>query len=369
MEANQAAFQPYQKAPCLQVKDAPYPHATEGQIIIRNAAVAINPIDTLIQSRGDIMYTYLNYPFVLGYDMAGEVVEVGKEVTRFKVGDRVLGFSRAADKANNDPAQGAFQRYAIVYENLASQIPLHVDYEHAATIPLALATAAAALFDMAQLGMQLPTEPRRPPTGKTVIIWGGSTSVGCNAVQLAVAAGYEVFSTASPRNHEYLRKLGASQVWDYKSKTVVGDIIGALRGRTISGAVSIGSGAADKCMQIVEKCNGNKFVSMATFPVPEKEPQSLVFLRTAAMFASSLISYKVRGVVRGFQSNLVAVGPTLENGVARYIFADFLPKALDAGSFAPAPQPEVVGHGLEYIQKAFELLRKGVSAKKLVVTV
>ncbi|KAJ5569633.1 uncharacterized protein N7459_009063 [Penicillium hispanicum] len=368
MATNHGAFQPYQKAPALEIRDAPYPHPSKGQIVIRNHAVAINPIDTLIQSRGNIMYTYLNYPFVLGYDMAGDVIEIGEGVTRFKVGDRVLGFSRGAEKRINDAAHGAFQHYAVVYEDLAAQIPPHVDFEHAATLPLTVATASAALFDGSQLGMQLPTEPKRPRIGKTVLIWGGSTSVGCNAVQLAVAAGYEVFTTASPRNHEYLRKLGAVQVWDYKSKTVVDDITAALNTKTFAGAVSIGPGAAEKCIQIVERCDGNKFVSMVTFPVPEKEPRNFVILRTVAMYASSLISYKIRGAMKGFKSNLVLIAPTLENGIAKHIFTEFLPRALEAGTFIPAPEPEVVGHGLQHVQKAFERLREGVSAKKLVVT-
>lgn len=64
-------------------------------------------------------------------------------------------------------------------------------------------------------------------TGQTVVVWGGSTSVGSNAVQLAVAAGYEVVTTASPRNFDHVRALGASAVFDYNSSTVVQDIIGA----------------------------------------------------------------------------------------------------------------------------------------------
>jgi NADPH:quinone reductase-like Zn-dependent oxidoreductase len=368
MEPNRAALQPFQKADNLEVKETPFPHASTHQIVIRNRAVAINPIDTLIQSRGNIMYTHLKYPFVLGYDMAGDVIEVGDGVTRFKVGDRVLGFSQAADKNINDPAQGAFQRYVVVSEDLACCIPEHIDFAHAATLPLGLATAAAALFDIAQLGLRLPRQPKQSPTNQTVVIWGGSTSVGCNAIQLAAASGYEVFATASPQNHEYLRKLGASRVWDYKTSSVVDDLVGALQGKTLAGVVSIGVGAAEKCMQIVERCEGNKFVAMVTFPVPQKEPQNFVFLRTAVVFVSSLIYYKIRGARKGFKSNLVAIGPTLENGVARHIWTEFLPRALEARSFVPAPEPEVVGHGLELIQEAFERLREGVSAKKLVVT-
>ncbi|CAK7221358.1 hypothetical protein SCUCBS95973_004467 [Sporothrix curviconia] len=379
MPENKAAFQPAKCAPAMEVRTAPYPKPGRGQIVIQNAAVAINPIDTLIQSKGNMMFTYLKYPFVLGYDMAGEVVAAGPGVTRLKVGDRVLGFSRAGDKNINDPAQGAFQKFAVVYEYVATELPSFIDYEHAATLPLTLITAGAALFDKAQLGLPLPTEPRGAPNtaadGKpvVVVVWGASTSVGCNAVQLAVAAGCEVLATAGGRNRDAVLRLGASQVWDYRAaSTAVDEIVRALAGRTLGGVVSIGAGAAEKCIQITTKARvaagSNRHVAMATFPMPEKEPQSFVMLRTVATFVSSLASYSVRGAVRGFKWSLVDTGPTMENGVARHIFAEYLPKALAAGTFVPAPEPEVVGHGLEHVQTAFERLRGGVSFKKLVVT-
>jgi len=167
---NKAAYQPAQKAKTLEVRAAPYTPAGAGQIVVKNAAVAINPIDWLIQSRGDIMFTYLKYPFILGVDLAGEVVEVGKDVTRFKVGDRILGFGRAADQKVNDAAQGAFQNYTVIRADLASPIPSSIPYEVAAVLPLGISTASAGLFEKSTLNLDLPTEPARPPNGKTVII-------------------------------------------------------------------------------------------------------------------------------------------------------------------------------------------------------
>jgi NADPH:quinone reductase-like Zn-dependent oxidoreductase len=364
---NKAAYQPAQKANTLEVRTVPYTPPGEGQIVVKNAAVAINPIDWLIQSRGDIMFTHLKYPFVLGSDLAGEVVEVGKDVTRFQVGDRVLGFGRAAVKDVKDPAQGAFQNYTVIRADLASLIPSNMPYETAAVLPLGISTAAAGLFEKSTLNLELPTEPARPFNGKTVIIWGGSTSVGCNAIQLAVAAGYEVFSTASYKNHEYLKKLGARQVFDYRSPTVAEDMIRALKGKSTAGALSIGNGAAEKCMQILDNSTGtNKFVAMATFPVPEKEPQSFVMLRTVIFFVSWLIAYKFKGMIKGIKSTLIRID--VNSGVSKHIFVDFLPKALQKGSYVAAPEPEITGRGLEFIQEAFDLQKRGVSAKKLVVS-
>ncbi|KAH8705819.1 putative alcohol dehydrogenase [Talaromyces proteolyticus] len=368
MPSNRAAYQPGQKAPSLEVQDAPYTSAEADKIVVKNGAVAINPIDWLIQSRGDIMFTHLVYPFVLGSDVAGEVVEVGKNVTRFKVGDRVVGFTRGTDQKINDPAEGGFQLYTVLRPNLVSHIPEKVTYESAAVIPLGLATAAAGLFEDTELALDLPSEPAKPSNGKTLIVWGGSTSVGVNAIQLGVAAGYEVFTTGSPKNHGYLKSLGASQVFDYKSPTVTADMSKALKGKFTAGALSIGQGAAEKCMEILNKSNGNKFIAMASFPVPQKEPQSMIFFRTVIFFVSWMISFKVKGLFRGVKSNLLNAGMITNSGVAKAIFVDYLPKALAAGTFTPAPKTDVVGHGLEHIQNAFNTQKKGVSASKIVVT-
>jgi NADPH:quinone reductase-like Zn-dependent oxidoreductase len=367
MPSNRAAYQPGQKAPSLEVRDAPYKPADADKIIIKNGAVAINPIDWLIQARGDIMFTHLAYPFVLGSDVSGEVVEVGKGVKRFKVGDRVVGFTRGSDPKINDPAEGGFQDYVMLRPDMVSHIPDSISYEEASVIPLGIATAAAGLFEKTELALDLPSEPAKPANGKTVLIWGGSTSVGVNAIQLAAAAGYEVFTTASPKNHEYLKSLGASQVFDYKSPSVVSEMVKALKGKTTAGALSIGQGAAEKLMEILDKSQGNKFVALATFPVPQKEPQTLIFFRTVVFFVSWMISYKVKGMFKGIKSNLLNAGMITNSEVGRGVFIDYLPKALAAGTFTPAPKAEVVATGLDHIQEALDIQKKGVSASKVVV--
>jgi hypothetical protein len=138
---------------------------------------------------------------------------------------------------------------------------------------------------------------------------------------------------------------------------VAEDMIRALKGKSTAGALSIGNGAAEKCMQILDNSTGaNKFVAMATFPVPEKEPQSFVMLRTVIFLVSWLIAYKCKGMIKGIKSTLIRID--VNSGVSKHIFVDFLPKALRKGSYVAAPEPEVTGRGLESIH----------SAKKLVVS-
>ena len=94
-------------------------------------------------------------------------------------------------------------------------------------LPLAVSTAACGLFQADQLSLAHPSA-KPEPAGRTLLVWGGSSSVGSNAIQLAVAAGYEVIATASPRNFGYVTNLGASRVFDYNSPEVVADIVAAL---------------------------------------------------------------------------------------------------------------------------------------------
>lgn len=80
---------------------------------------------------------------------------------------------------------------------------------------------------------------------RAIIITGGASAVGSSAIQLAVSAGYEVVSTASPKNFDYVKKLGAIHVLDYKSETVVTDLAAAVRDYDLAGGYSIGDGSAD----------------------------------------------------------------------------------------------------------------------------
>lgn len=238
--------------------------------------------------------------------------------------------------------------YTILQVNITSEIPSTLSYENACVLPLGLSTAAAGMFSKDFLALQYPTVPPKP-TGKTLLVWGGSTSVGCNAVQLAVSAGYEVISTASPKNFDLVKTLGASQVFDYSSPTVVSDLIKAFKGKTCAGAVAIGhalttatSGLSEACVEVVARSEGNKFVAMAQPPPKDLLPS--------------------------VETKFILGGSVRDNEVGKTIYEDFLPKALAVGQFVAAPDPLVVGKGLEFMQDALEVQKKGVSAKKVVVS-
>jgi len=348
----------------LAVKPAPYTHARENEIVVKNHAVAINPLDWIIQVAGNVAYRWIKYPFVLGADLAGEVVEVGTAVTRFKVGDRVLGHAVGSDKQRNTPAEGAFQEYTVVLARMAAPIPGTMPYESAAVLPLALSTAACGLFQHDQLALHYPSAAPTP-TGKTLLVWGGATSVGGNAIQLAVAAGYAVITTASPRNFDYVRALGASQAFDYRSTTVVHDLIAAFRGQTLAGALAIGTGSAEPCADIAHACNGDTFIAMAS---PSVSFASGLTFQTIRKLVSSGVALQVKCRTRRIRTKFI-IGTTLkENEVSKVIYEDFLPAALADGRYVAAPEPSVVGRGLASVQAGFDAQRQGVSARKVVVS-
>jgi NADPH:quinone reductase-like Zn-dependent oxidoreductase len=356
----------------LQVAESPYTKPGADQIVVRNHVVAINPLDWIIQVEGNLTYGWLTYPTVLGADVAGEVVEVGSAVIRFKVGDRVFAMAVGTDKDTNTGAEGAFQNYTVVLERLASAIPEKMSYEDASVLPLAVSTASAGLFEKSGLGLQLPTASAKP-TGQTVLVWGGSTSVGSNAIQLAVAAGYEVITTASPRNFDYVTSLGAALAFDYNSPTVTADIVAALADRTLAGAISFGTTGAPACVKIVAKATGKKFVAIATPPVSfetlgEESQGRFERARVTRRLIASNIALQLSARPHGVGLSYIFGSSIKNTDVSTAIFRDFLPAALAEGRYVATPQPTVVGHGLGDIQAAMDQQRHGVSAAKLVVT-
>ena len=371
MPENHALWLNAKRAP-LAIGSAPYTPPRANEIVVRARAVAVNPMDRLQQTMGDLFTPWKTYPFVVGSDVAGEVVEVGGGVTRFRVGDRVVGFAAGSDKLRDRAAEGAFQHYVVLLAHMASPIPDALSFEDASVLPLGLSTAACGLFQKDFLAMSAPSAaPVR--TGKTLLVWGGSTSVGSNAIQLAVAAGYDVVTTASPRNFDYVKSLGAREAFDYRSKTVLADIVRALKGREIAGALAIGVGSAAACIDIVGACEGNRFVAMATPPtsfdnVPAGRGRLWRLVPALARMLGGVAAQTLKARRRGVRAKMIWGSTLIANEVGPMIFEAFLPAALAEARFVAAPRPTVIGAGLAKIPAALEKQRLGVSASKLVVT-
>ncbi|KAJ5428453.1 Polyketide synthase enoylreductase [Penicillium cf. griseofulvum] len=367
---NQAAWLIAKSAHPLMVGAAPYTPPSANQIVIKNAAVAVNPVEWAKQLMGNMILPWVKYPFVLGNDCAGQVVQVGDMVSHIKVGDRVLAHAVSMDPAVNKSSEGAFQRYTVIRSNMVTVIPDWLSYEEACVVPLGLSTAATALFDSDFLFLNRPGAPLgRSPLPQVVLVWGGSTSVGCNAIQLAASAGYEVVTTCSPKNFEYVTNLGATAVFDYRSELTIAQIVYLLKNKKVVGAVAIGKDSTEACIKILAKTNGSKFVAQAGLPYPETIPTTkfqLFRALTASMWSNVKVSVKSKRY--GVKTKLIQGTSAAHTEIGSMVYREYLPEALASGTFVAAPKPRVVGKGLEQIQSAMDCHMRGVSAQKVVVS-
>ncbi|KAI1418959.1 GroES-like protein [Xylaria sp. FL1777] len=335
---NRAAFYPSDKAPALKVDESPYPTVGENEVIVKVAAAAINPVDSTIQKEGTGAFSFLTYPLAGGLDIAGTVAEVGANVTKFRPGDRVLGFP-----SDFSSRAGGFQNYSVVDAALVSRVPDGISLVEASTLPSGVATAVVALHQY--LGLEQPTAPARPRNGKTVLISGGASVVGSNAIQLAVASGYEVITTASRKNFAHCTALGASRVFDYHDANLARDLIDAFKGKQCAGGVSSMEESNAVVFEVVAASEGSKSVACT-------------------------ILFSQEGVPAGIKTDMILAFRIKDTPLADVIFDKFLPAALASGQYKCEPRPRVVGQGLETIQTAIDIIAKpnSVSCEKLVVT-
>jgi NADPH2:quinone reductase len=193
----------------FRVADLPVPVPGSGQIVIRSAFASVNPADWKARAGMLPHLSYYPFPITIGMDCAGIVESVGEGVTAYKPGDRVISLS-----GMGLGQQGTYAEYALVPEPRVAPLPAHLDFAQGATIPIASASAASSILDVA-----------RVKAGDTVFVNGGAGSVGTFAIQFLTYLGARVAATCSTRNVEHVRGLGADLVIDYTSE----DIAATLR--------------------------------------------------------------------------------------------------------------------------------------------
>lgn len=177
--------------------DRPQPGPRD--LLVKIAAVSINPVDTKVRKHGASQGA-LSEPRVLGYDAVGQVVAIGEEVALFNEGDQVF-------YAGDISRQGSNAEYQLVDERIVGHKPANLSNEEAAVIPLTALTAWEALFD------RLAVQPG-DGEGKTLLIIGGAGGVGSLAIQMAKHIGkFTVIATASrPETEKWVTELGADHV-------------------------------------------------------------------------------------------------------------------------------------------------------------
>lgn len=179
------------------------PELNPGQVLIKNQAAGVNPIDWKTCSGGGAAPFIGDLPFIPGWEFAGTVAKIADDVTTFSVGDPVFGFIRFPERA------GCFAEYVAAPVDQISLRPTELPVEAAAGLGLAGLTAWQALFDKGNL-----------KASQRVVILAGAGGVGHLAIQLAKWAGAQVITTASAANHDFLTALGADVVIDYHTQKI-----------------------------------------------------------------------------------------------------------------------------------------------------
>ena len=187
----------YGQRDVLQLENVPMPQINPDDVLIRVHAAGVNPVDWKI--REGYLQSIMSHemPLTLGWDVAGEIVALGEQVTGWQIGDAV--YSRP-DIARN----GAYAEFVAIRASEIAKKPKSLDWQQAAAVPLAALTAWQALFEIAQL-----------QAGEKVLIHAGAGGVGLFAIQLAKWRGAEVYTSTSSKNAELVTAHGADHVIDY----------------------------------------------------------------------------------------------------------------------------------------------------------
>ncbi|MDC3418322.1 NADP-dependent oxidoreductase [Aquibacillus salsiterrae] len=244
----------YGEKEVLKERNIEKPTIQDDQVLLEIHATSINPIDWKVRAGYLKEMLPFEFPIILGWDAAGIIVEKGKNVSRFEVGDRV--FARPATTR-----QGTYAEYTAVDENLLSQVPVSMSFEEAASIPLAGLTAWQCLVDITGI-----------KKGDKVLIHAGAGGVGIFAIQIAKSFGAYVATTASEKNEVFLKSLGADQVVNYQQD----DFSEFLQDYDIV-LDSIGGDVQSTSYKVLKK--GGKLVSIAQPPSEEEAQQYSVDAR------------------------------------------------------------------------------------------
>lgn len=268
----------------------------------------------------------------------------------------------AINLVSGRPQDGAFALFTLVPANKAAILPYTIPFTDGAVIPLALEAAVCALslkqpgaampgVSTPALGLPYPSLSAPSSTNKTLIVYGGSSSVGSMTTQLATAAGVAVVSLASSHNFAFSKSCGAVEVFDYHSTTFIDDVVNAVT------ALSGSGGQKQDFVGI--------FDAIST---PETYTNSLALLaKLDGGRPSHLACVHPPPAANTVPENVQAGMIFAVNDIADVVWREYVTPALREGKLKCVPPPLVVGKGLEHIQEALRKSEEGVSARKVVV--
>jgi len=183
----------------LKYEEAPRPVPAADEVLIKVYASGMNPVDWKMRAGLAESLFPIELPFIPGWDVSGEIEEVGSDILTFKKGDEVYGRPDVT-------RDGTYAEYVAVKANQINFKPKSIDHDKASAVPLAGLTAWQGLFDYGHL-----------EEGQKVLIHAAAGGVGSFAVQLAKWKGAYVIGTSSEENIDFLFDLGADEALDYKT--------------------------------------------------------------------------------------------------------------------------------------------------------
>jgi NADPH:quinone reductase-like Zn-dependent oxidoreductase len=183
------------------------------------------------------------------------------------------------------------------------------------------------------------------------LIWGGASSVGTFAIQSAKSLGFTVYATASPKYHEYLKKLEAHAVFDYKESDIVSQIVDAVKkdGVNLHTAHCVVNGSLQPTLDVLKETKGDAVAKVAYSPVLPADHPTLD--KTEIKF------------------NFPPMDPAARDNHMFQCFHGWLQDGLKSGSVAPSLSIQVEGGSLVGLNPALDKLKAGVSGTKIVVPI
>jgi NADPH:quinone reductase-like Zn-dependent oxidoreductase len=319
----------------LEISDeVPVPRVGPNGVLVQVHAASVNPLDWKL--RQGLLHGVMPvvFPVIWGCDLSGVVTEVGPSVTLFKPGDEVYGMK---DGYVAKTYRGTYAEYVVVPEKALAPKPKNLSYEEASAVPASALTAWQAMVNQGKL---------KP--GQRVLIHAGAGGVGVMAIQIAKAFGAYVAATASTRNQDFLRELGADLAIDYTREKI--DKIRPKFDLVLDGAGKSVWGDSFRALKA-----GGRLVTLKT-PIPDGPTGRLKFFATAI---SGLALGITRGLLSGKRLLVTRVKP--RGGELEKVSA-----LIEAGKIRPVIEKVCI---LAHIAEAHRLSEAGHVRGKLVVSI
>jgi len=335
-----------------EVKDHPVPKLDKNEILVKVAYVSQNPTDWKHSA-------YLSPPnVIIGCDYSGVVVALGDDLANssWKVGDHVAGMVHGGKFTD----KGSFAEYLRVQSDLLWKVPSSgsVGLREAPTYGVGFTTAAQVLYT--RLG--LPYPPQKADNSEWILIYGGSTSVGLFAIQLAKLAGFKVITTASPRNFDLVKQYGADEVVDYHDASSAIESIKKLTNGSIAKALDTISEGESFRISLESFAESGKRKYNMLLPISEDAKK---IADAKGIETETTLAYTLQGNAFEFMPGQTV--PAIPSDREFYVKLNKdTPDFVQQYNIRPNPITDMDG-GLDGLTQGFELLKSGkVSASKLV---